>query len=251
MKIHNEQMKVEGQNFQILEFEEVVSTNLEAKRLVRSGCTRQTAVWAHTQTSGRGRMDRKWASAQGGVYATFILRPVDLSHSFCLGLAVRDELEDNGIRALLKWPNDVLAGNAKIAGILGEVEKDALCLGLGLNVNLGLDSIKTAGLEQIATSMVLEKKTGPDAYEIRALVESIAGRFSSQMKRPKDELIKTWKQNSATIGSYVRIETNEGFIEGKAVDLGPDFELVVHTGLGRRNILAGDCIHLRSPQGVV
>jgi len=249
MKIHNEQMMVEGQGFKILEFEKVDSTNLEAKRLVRSGCTSHTAVWALSQTSGRGRMDRKWASSQGGLYATFILRPVDLSHSFCLGLAVRDELEDHGIMALLKWPNDVLAGSAKIAGILGEIEKNTLCLGLGLNVKQGLDSIKTAGLEQIATSMVLEKETGPGAYEIRALVESIAGRFCSEMRRPKNELIEAWKKNSATIGSIVRIETLDGFIEGKAVDLGPDFELVVQTGAGTRNILAGDCIHLRNPEG--
>ena len=235
------------QNFSIIELDEVDSTNLEARRRVRKGAQHGTIVLAHTQTAGRGRLDRKWASAAGGLYATFILRPPEISNSFILGLAVHRELLKYNIAASVKWPNDVLIGSKKIAGILGEIEKDALCLGLGLNVNQDLETIKRHGLEHIATSMVLEIKRDINRAEKVSILENIAAHFLSLDSCSRTELVSEWKKSSETIGQRVRVQTGNEEIEGMAIDLGKNFELIVDTDEGPVKILAGDCLHLRRP----
>lgn len=126
----------------IYEFPVLPSTNLYMKENAAS-LRHGDIVVARRQTRGRGRMGRAWFSDEGGLYFSVFLKPANTAHleniTQGLCLAVCRAVEDAGVKALVKWPNDVLANGAKIAGILSEaVIEDgrffALVLGAGVNI---------------------------------------------------------------------------------------------------------------------
>lgn len=134
--------------YTLIELEEAASTNDEAARLAVDGAPDGTVVWAHRQTAGRGRRGRRWVPVEGNLYLSVLMRPnVPLGQaaalSFVAGVAVGDAvagyLADPG-RVAHKWPNDVLVGGAKIAGILLEASggargaADWVVVGCGVNV---------------------------------------------------------------------------------------------------------------------
>ncbi len=128
----------------------VDSTQSEARRLAEAGAPDGTLVWALSQTAGKGRMGRKWRSAPGGLYASWLLRPKFAPSrlgelSLACGAALAEALRDFGAATSVKPPNDVLAlcpdGKArKLCGILCEASGDSkrlhwLIVGFGVNVN--------------------------------------------------------------------------------------------------------------------
>jgi len=118
----------------------LISTNDEARRLADSGAPHGTVVQALQQTGGRGRRGRTWISPPGNLYASFVLRLVcpAIRHGeigFVMALAVADAVDaaaGHGC-ARLKWPNDVLLGGAKVAGVLVETSGSAIA-GVGINI---------------------------------------------------------------------------------------------------------------------
>jgi BirA family biotin operon repressor/biotin-[acetyl-CoA-carboxylase] ligase len=134
--------------YRLIAREEVGSTNDEARALIAAGAANGAVIWAQSQTAGRGRHGREWASPPGNLYCSIILRPrVDPSRiaeiAFVSALAVRDaviQLVPPEAEITFKWPNDVLAGGRKLAGILIEAEKlpdearTALIIGIGVNI---------------------------------------------------------------------------------------------------------------------
>jgi len=232
--------------FNVLELDSVDSTNLEARRRVGKGAAHATILLARTQTAGRGRLSRPWHSAEGGIYATFILRPVDLGDMFAMGVSVRSVLEGIGVSALLKWPNDLLVRDKKIAGILGETQGDALCLGIGINVDQTGEELKAVGLGDLATSVSLETGRACGREGRRDLLETIAEAFFETRALSREILRSRWREKCGTLGRTVRVETPDRVLVGRAADIGPNFELIVEAESGREIILAGDCVHLRS-----
>ena len=128
----------------------VDSTQSEARRLAKAGAPDGTLVWALSQTAGKGRMGRRWRSAPGGLYASWLLRPKFTPSrlgelSLACGEALAGALRDFGAATSVKPPNDVLAlcadGKArKLCGILCEAAGDStslhwLIIGFGVNVN--------------------------------------------------------------------------------------------------------------------
>lgn len=132
--------------YALLEFDEIDSTNEEARRRAASGETRPLWIIAKRQSAGRGRRSREWQSSPGNLFATLLLHPEKPAAecaqlSFLAALAVSDMLAIFAPRAALalKWPNDVLAEGRKIAGILLESESRAggttwLAVGIGINL---------------------------------------------------------------------------------------------------------------------
>ncbi|MCL6756598.1 MAG: biotin--[acetyl-CoA-carboxylase] ligase [Candidatus Rhabdochlamydia oedothoracis] len=125
-----------------------------------------TVITANQQTKGYGRFKRDWISPPGNIYATlFFTLPLDYSYLINLGqilaLACNHVLESKEFPLQLKWPNDLLLGGKKIAGILVEIlrsEKLEIVLGMGLNVNMNKEHLKN--VDQKATSLMLfSKKT--------------------------------------------------------------------------------------------
>jgi len=136
------------------------STMAEAARLAAAGCREGTAVVAEEQTAGQGRHGRTWHSQKGaGLYVSIVLRPELppdslLTLTLALGLAAQEAiLGVTGIPTSLKWPNDVLAGGRKCAGILVQRTGEAVIAGIGVNVN---QKIFPADLQGLATSLRME-----------------------------------------------------------------------------------------------
>jgi BirA family biotin operon repressor/biotin-[acetyl-CoA-carboxylase] ligase len=105
-------------------FEETTSTMDEAMALARKGCPDFTVAVAQRQTRGRGRMQRTWLSADGGLYFTVVVRPdIPMMLAGLVNLAAAIDMADllrsmHRVDAQLKWPNDILVGNHKICGIV-------------------------------------------------------------------------------------------------------------------------------------
>lgn len=132
----------------VIFYDELPSTNLQAKLDAENGAAQGTLLVADMQTAGRGRRGRSWSSPEGtNVYFTLILKPdfrVDLASMITLvmGLAVADGIRDTcGLDACIKWPNDIVIGGKKVCGMLAEmsVEKDYIhyvVMGVGINVGM-------------------------------------------------------------------------------------------------------------------
>lgn len=129
--------------FNIANFKEVISTNDQVKKSLRAHAQEGYVCRAQTQTGGYGRQGRFWTSPVGGLYQSILLRPkADIGTlptlGFVMALSIRAallklaNLPPNDIQ--VKWPNDVMAGDKKIAGISMETHAGGMCIGMGVNV---------------------------------------------------------------------------------------------------------------------
>ena len=152
------------QKYNLLTFEEIDSTNDEAKRLIQSGAFDRVVIWSKTQTDGRGRYGREWMSDEGNLFLSILL-PINCTLqkatqlSFVMAVAVADVIESLSIKhkldlkIQLKWPNDVLVNGKKILGILMEALPEAVddwvILGMGLNIENKPDIENTTFLKEL------------------------------------------------------------------------------------------------------
>ena len=214
------------------------STMWIAAQLAREGCPTGTIVIADTQTAGMGRHGRTWHSQSGnGLYASFVLRlglpihqlPVTM---LALGLAARDAIaETTGLSPDLRWPNDVLIDSRKCAGILAQLEGDAVIAGIGINVS---QTDFPPDLNTPATSLLLEGSRVSRENLLVALAHSID--FHCALTAP-DILTRFTAASSYVRGRRVRTESQ---IEGVTQGLDPSGFLIVREDNGRETtILAG------------
>ncbi|MGW7683453.1 biotin--[acetyl-CoA-carboxylase] ligase [Kribbella sp. NPDC054772] len=233
---------------------ETPSTNAVVAAAAAKGQPEGLVVVAEYQSSGRGRLGRTWTTPpQSAVLMSLLLRPtaVDASRWPWLGLlaplavaaAVREVAD---VPAQVKWPNDVLVEDRKLAGILLErVDGPAAVIGIGLNVTLR-ESEKP---HEAATSLLLEKSATTDRTTvIAAVLRELAARYRTWAESGGDPqtILPEYRELSATIGRKVRVELPDGtFLEGTARDLADDGRLIVDTPEGPRPLAAGDVTHLR------
>lgn len=150
------------------------STNADLLAAARAGAPAGSVLAAENQTSGRGRLDRRWQS-QPGTALTFsvLLRPAGVPAAnrgwlpLLAGVAVASALRSRtGLDVVLKWPNDVLCNGAKLAGILAEQAGDAIVVGVGLNVSSAEDELPT----DQATSLLLQGASDLDRQDLLAAI---------------------------------------------------------------------------------
>lgn len=238
----------------------VGSTNTEAKELFNKGETEGLVVTARTQTAGRGRKDRSWLSPIGGLYFSIILDPrLGTENAPLLGLlsscAVARSLSTLGVENVrLKWPNDVLIGESKIAGILSEAvfiddETAGIIVGIGVNQNCPVSDMPP-GLEWPTTSVFdeLGKETS-----IESLLCSIVNEIDALLQVVENDssftaVLNEWRKASSTLGERVRIHEEGKTTDGVAKDIGEDGALIVETSDGLVNVLLGDVSHLRTKE---
>ena len=228
---------------------EVSSTMDVAKELAERGD--KAIVIAEKQTAGRGRLSRAWKSDLGGLWITLILldkRPLKyaLGFPFLSALAVAKALKETyNLSSTLKWPNDVLVFEKKVAGILLEVKGEAdlmdyALIGIGVNLN---NKVSQEPFEQraISVSECLGEEVDRFAFLSSLLQNFEALYLNSSMQ----EILREWKSLSSTLGRPVKVRTlNESF-EGVALDLDDDGALLVQTEAGIRKVYSGDCFYLR------
>ncbi len=194
----------------------VASTQDEARRLIERGDAHGALVIAEEQTQGRGRHARAWHSPCGNLYLSFVLQPA-LSVSewtqftMMAALAVRESVAVICTRpARLKWPNDVLIGERKVAGILSEIVGTYLSIGVGLNVNAPLPST----LDQ-ATTLRGEVGHALDTGELlRDLVERMDAYYAQLLTGAR--FTRAWSAQLSTLGRAVRVQMAGQSIEGLA-----------------------------------
>ncbi|WP_339471701.1 MULTISPECIES: bifunctional biotin--[acetyl-CoA-carboxylase] ligase/biotin operon repressor BirA [unclassified Pseudomonas] len=229
------------------------STNAEALRLVNAGCAAPFLVLAEQQTAGRGRRGRKWVSpfAQNVYYSLVLRIEAGLRQleglSLVVGLAVMQALRESGVQgAALKWPNDVLVGQKKIAGILLELVGDPadIChvvLGIGINVNMQ----RADEVDQLWTSVQLETGSSVDR-------NALAARLGLQLQSYLDQhgahgfvaLQEEWEQNHAWQGRSVSLIAGVNQVDG--VVLGVDRQGALRLSVdGVEKIYSGGELSLR------
>ncbi|MEC3978101.1 biotin--[acetyl-CoA-carboxylase] ligase [Amycolatopsis sp. H20-H5] len=240
------------------------STNADLREAATSGAADRTVLIAEEQTAGVGRRARSWSSPKGaGLYLSVLLRPREVafsalgSLSVVAGLAVRDVAARVGVDAVLKWPNDVLAGpaRAKCAGILAEAIAAgdvSVVVGIGLNV-LPLGQDVPAGPGGLpATSLAEQGATVTDRTEVAAL---LLAAFDDRERRWRlaggdltaAGLLDEYRRHCATLGQDVRVELPDGkSLVGRAADVDAAGQLTVDVaGGGRQTVFAGDVVHVR------
>jgi len=235
----------------ILCYREVGSTNEMAGSIARSSHD-GTVVLAETQSEGRGRLERMWHSPAGGVWMSLILKrriPLDQVSriNMAVGVALSRAIMDlYGLKAGIKWPNDLLINDRKLCGILMEIsvetnELEHAVIGIGINANVDLELYLP---EWNATSIA--KELGHKVSRVE-LVQRILEEIEKGLEDvTSEELSEEWRRRSATLGRYVKIASRTGDIYGEAVSLLDDGSLSIRLADGKvQRVLAGDCIHLR------
>jgi BirA family biotin operon repressor/biotin-[acetyl-CoA-carboxylase] ligase len=227
----------------------VDSTQAVAARLAAAGAPEGTLVTATHQTAGRGRRGRAWLDREGeSLLMSLVLRPpVPPAQAPQLSLvgavAVVDALGAcAGLRAAIRWPNDVLVGERKICGMLPEAATSApgvlghLVLGIGLNVN---QAEFPEPLRKLATSVRMETGRVTVIGEVLEAVLSALDRwYARYLEAGMHGIREAWLERSRSLGR--RVSVRDGG-EGVAVDLGYDGALVLRSDGGETlRILAGD-----------
>ena len=217
--------------YSIHRFAETTSTQDEARRLLHDGrAKRGDVIVADTQTAGRGRFGRSWQSATGGLYATFLVDPDPLI-AIRSGVAVAQALETAGLAVRLKWPNDVVVREAKLAGILIETADGTALVGVGVN----LTEVPIDGATSIAAL----------GATIRRGELTIAIHRELHARRTAAELLAAYRGHSTTIGRRVCIVPNgtADAITGQAIDIDDEGHLIIETPAGPRSVSFGECRH--------
>jgi BirA family biotin operon repressor/biotin-[acetyl-CoA-carboxylase] ligase len=234
-------------------FEETTSTNDVIEKLARDGVKEGAVVFAESQTKGRGRLGRKWMSpARKGLWFSILLRPemrpqeatqLTVASATALRRAIKAV---TGLSADIKWPNDLLIGGKKVAGILTELSAEVdrvrhVILGVGVDVNLDADEFP-AELRNIATSLRIEAGREISRAELateilRELDVDYARIGGGKFSTVADE----WEGGCTTIGKKVSVQMGVRLIRGCAESLDDDGALLVRTEHGHlERIIGGD-----------
>jgi BirA family biotin operon repressor/biotin-[acetyl-CoA-carboxylase] ligase len=237
----------------ILVFDSIDSTNAEALRAIERGQAAPFLVLAERQTAGRGRRGRKWASPFAeNIYYSLVLRIEGGMRqleglSLVVGLAVMQALRELGISgAGLKWPNDVLVGQKKIAGILLELVGDPadvchVVLGVGINVNMQI----TDEVDQQWTSMRLESGK---VFDRNHLVGELGAMLQAYLSRHQADgfsaIQAEWEQNHLWQGRAVSLIAGVNHIEGEVLGIDSQGALRLKVG-GVEKVFSGGELSLR------
>ncbi len=238
--------------FSLVALASVDSTNEEAKRLaVRSGSPAPdgTVVWAEAQAAGKGRRGRTWVSPPGNLYCSILLRPSrslreTAGLGFAAALAIVEAMAGWGARtAQPKWPNDVLLGGRKVAGILLETQSsggdkpDWVVVGMGVNL-----AVHPKETEFPATSLAAEGCAVPLS---QAALGAVLAAFARWRARWLDgglpPVLEPYRRSVRGLGQPVTIRLGDETLRGTFEAIDDDGALRLRLpGGGERRITAGD-----------
>ncbi|MEV8637966.1 biotin--[acetyl-CoA-carboxylase] ligase [Streptosporangium sp. NPDC051023] len=230
------------------------STNADLTQAARDGARQGAVLVAEAQFAGRGRLGRTWsAPPRSGLTFSVLLRPepspakqgwLPLLVGLATASAVRKLAE---VDARLKWPNDLLIGERKLAGVLAERVDSAVVVGVGLNVSVRADELPVA----TATSLVIEEAACVDRDPlIRAVLREIETHYREWSEADGDAdacgLRAAYLGISATVGQEIRVELpGERVLTGLATGIDGSGHLLVESKGREHALSAGDVVHVR------
>ena len=230
--------------WRIHHFTELDSTNRFLLEEARGGAPDGLVAVADVQTAGRGRLDRSWEAPAGSSLLVSVLGrgpdaagPVVMATAVALAQAVGDVA---GVDAVLKWPNDLLVGDRKLAGILAERDGDALVVGVGCNVNWA-----SFPPELAATATACNQEAGRDV-DRDALLAAFLDRLDAALDAGAG-VVGEYRARLATRGRRVRVHPVRGDdLVGVATGVTDDGALLVRDDTGTDHVVTtADVVHLR------
>jgi BirA family transcriptional regulator, biotin operon repressor / biotin---[acetyl-CoA-carboxylase] ligase len=243
--------KVIGRDIRV--FEQTTSTNDVIEKLARDGVREGVAVFAEAQSKGRGRLGRRWLSpARKGLWFSILLRPelrpqeatqLTVASATALRRAIQQQ---TGLPAEIKWPNDILAGGKKVAGILTELHAELdrvryVILGIGVDVNLGAGEFPPE-LRKLATSLKIESGRMISRAELAtAIMRELDADYARIGGGGFAKVADEWEAHCQTIGRNVTIQIGERRLRGRAEALDDAGALLLRTEHGRlERVIGGD-----------
>jgi BirA family transcriptional regulator, biotin operon repressor / biotin---[acetyl-CoA-carboxylase] ligase len=235
----------------VLWYPSVTSTMDVAAEAVRNGAAAGVVIVADEQTAGRGRLGHLWSSPpRAGLYISLILRPpIDGEGrllallTLATGVGVHDAIAAvTGLRTELKWPNDVMIGRRKLAGILAEgsalgTPDQAIVVGIGINI---LRSAHPPEVAARATSIEGELSRRVDRETLlESVLALVTARYSELWAGEGDGILRAWRE-IAPSAQGARVEIADTGTRGVTAGIDAAGALLVDTGRGIERVIAGE-----------
>ena len=238
-------------------FEEIDSTQNFAQQIALDKKEDGTIVIAEKQTAGRGRLDRKWTSPEGGMWFSLIIHPkfdvststlVPIAGAVALAKSIKTTLD---VDVSVKWPNDITMDGKKVAGMLVDASFQAnnidyLILGIGINFDIDLKKIekrlsKSPNFYGINSLRKKDDDTPPKIL-LREFLVQFEKILTQLNKGEKTKIVKEWTKKADNIGKKISINTSDGKISGISQGIDNDGAIKLKTSKGIKKIFVGDVV---------
>jgi BirA family biotin operon repressor/biotin-[acetyl-CoA-carboxylase] ligase len=239
-------------------FHSMDSTNSTAYQLALQGAEEGEIVVAESQKKGRGRLGRKWFSPPlSNLYLSVILRPeippqqaslITLMAAVATAGAIH---KFSGLQPMIKWPNDILLRNRKVAGLLNEIHSEMdrihfVILGIGVNLNMD-EKMFSKEIRSLATSL---KREMGQSISRKAFLQTLLGElemwYETFLKEGASPILKAWRDKAQIKGRPVKVTSFGEVLSGTAIDVDNDGALILETKAGKRKrVVAGDVEYKR------
>jgi BirA family biotin operon repressor/biotin-[acetyl-CoA-carboxylase] ligase len=240
-------------------FDSIDSTQKQAMKMSSDEASNGTIIIAEKQTSGKGRLGRKWISPKGGIWFSIILHPkFDISvitlFPIASALALSNAIEKTlNIKSEVKWPNDITIKGKKVAGMLVDASLESnkienLVLGVGINFDVDVKQIEkilrgTPNFYGVA-SLSEQNKTIKPILLVQSFLTELEQMYDLLNMGDTKKIIRDWTKKSSTIGQNIELHTENGKIKGKAIRIDDDGALVISENNKSRRVTSGDITHL-------
>lgn len=224
------------------------STNTQLMRQAEAGAPSGTVIVTGRQTAGRGRLGRVWISSPSTSLTFSLLWRFSAESSapealsLAIGLGLQRALAALGVTAAVKWPNDILCGGRKLAGVLIEVQPgDIKSAVIGIGINLRLPADMPAEIAGSATSLDATLSRPPAREQLLAvLLAHLAATLRCYQTEGFAGLRDEWQARHAYHGHHVRMIGGSEIVEGICSGVTERGELLIKTSQGTRHIITGD-----------
>tara|TARA_B100000029_G_scaffold368617_1_gene362274 strand:+ start:69 stop:1070 length:1002 start_codon:yes stop_codon:yes gene_type:complete len=238
-------------------FEEIDSTQNFAEKIAADEKEDGTIIIAEKQTSGRGRLERKWTSPKGGIWFSLIIHPkfdvtsstlIPIAGGVALSKAIKLVLD---VDTAVKWPNDITLKGKKVAGMLVDAsfqanKIDYLILGIGINFDVDVKKIERGLLMNpnfygVNSLRGKNDKTSPTLL-LKEFLLQFEKTLSQLNKGEKSKIVREWTKRADSIGKKITVNTSDGKITGISHGIDNDGALRLKTGKETKKIFVGDVV---------
>ncbi len=234
----------------VIILDETDSTNRDAMIEADKGAEEGLVIFAHRQRSGKGRLGRHWHTVSDSLACSVLLRPKLPPEqvpqlSLLTSVALHDGLGNFAQDLSIKWPNDILHRNAKLAGILTEMRAEpgrvhAVVLGFGINLSAPDDGWPTDITQKVADLHTISGKKHSRTDVAISVLEALDYWYDIYLEKGFAPIHAAWWRAHAASGQQVRVHNGHDYIDGVATALGEDGALLLETNCGTQRIIAGD-----------
>ena len=241
-------------------FQETDSTNIQAFSLASQGLEEGAIIIAESQTSGKGRLSRKWISPSGkNLYLSIILRPKILTYhaprlTIATAVSLSETLDDFKIfDHRIKWPNDILINERKLSGILTEMKGDRdtvdfAVIGVGVNLNSSFNDYP----DEIRDSVIsLKEFTNTEINRIEFLQSFLANferNYFHFIQGGFNEILGKWIEKSSIINQKIRVTEHDNIFTGIVTEVTSEGNLIVMADKKIHIVNSGDINYITEPQ---